>query len=90
MEDKQDKNIMAMNVTSKNKYDQGSFSQLPLQTSHLIKEEEDLTITEAEAINKLKKKKNETYKAFCILDVYKCPMARCDRQESHSSTQPNS
>ena len=55
MEDKQDKNIMAMNVTSKNKYDQGSFSQLPLQTSHLIKEEEDLTITEAEAINKLKK-----------------------------------
>ena len=52
MEDKQDKNIMAINVTSKNKYNQGSFSQLPLQTSHLIKEEEDLKITEAEAINK--------------------------------------
>ena len=89
MEDKQDKNIMAMNVTSKNKYNQGSFTQLPLQTSHLIKEEEDLTITEAEAIKKYKKN-NERYKAFCILDVYGCPMARCDRQESHSSTQPNS
>jgi len=54
VEDKQDKNIMAMNITSKNKYDQGSFSQFPLQTSHLECVGEDLTITELENSNKRK------------------------------------